>query len=324
MSSFLVTGGAGFIGSHIVDRLLADGHTVRVLDNFHAGKMENIEHNLDRIDLIEGDLRDLDAVRQSVRDIDYVLHHAALHSVHESVEDPGPSCEVNVKGTLNVLVASRDAGVKRLVMASTCAVYGANPTMPKIEDMPPDPISPYAVTKLADEHYCRMFTHLYGLETVCLRYFNVFGPRQDPNSAYAAVIPKFVTTALLGKTPTVYGDGLQSRDFTYVANNVQANILACSAPSSISGQVLNIASGMSYTLLDILKAISTILGHAVEPRFEPSRAGDIPHMEGDSTLAGKLLGFEASVGFHEGLENMVEWTIENGTADKARVGQEAR
>lgn len=307
MTSFLVTGGAGFIGSHLVDRLVQDGHKVRVLDNFHAGKMGNIEHNLDRIELIRGDLRDIDAVRQAVEGVEFVLHHAALHSVHESVEDPVPSAEVNIRGTLNVLVASRDAKVKRVVLASSCAVYGMDPDMPKTEEMPPDPISPYATTKLADEYYCRMFTHLYGLETVCLRYFNVFGPRQNADSAYAAVIPRFITAAMEGKVPTIYGDGLQSRDFTYVLDNVQANLLACAAPSSVAGRVMNIASGESYTLLDTLAAISKILDRKIEPYFEEARPGDIRHMEGDSSMARAVLGFEVSTAFEEGLRQMIAW-----------------
>ncbi len=307
MSSFLVTGGAGFIGSHIVERLLDEGHSVRVLDNFCSGKMENINHLIGKLDLVRGDLCDFDLVRKSVDGVDFVLHHAALHSVHESVEDPGPSCEVNVKGTLNVLMAARTARVKRVVFASSCSVYGMLPELPKRETTEVFPVSPYAVTKLVGEHYCRMYTELYGLETVCLRYFNVFGPRQDPHSQYSAVIPRFATAVMAGERPTIYGDGLQSRDFTYVANNVDANIRACFAPSHVSGKIINIASGQRYSLLDILTAIGNAVGVVVKPIFEEARSGDIRHMEGDSSRAKELLGFDLSVDFDTGLRRMIEW-----------------
>lgn len=313
MSRYLVTGGAGFIGSHIVDRLVNDGHEVRVFDNFFTGKRENVAHNLGKMELIEGDLRDMDAVRRAVEGIEYVLHQAALRSVPMSVEDPLPYCDVNEKGMLNLLVAARDAGVKRLVFASSSAAYGNNPALPKREDMPTAPISPYAVTKVAGECYCSMFTELYGLEAISLRYFNVFGPRQDPASQYAAVIPKFIASVIAGERPTIYGDGLQSRDFTFVWNNVEANLKACHAPSSAAGQVFNVACGERYTLLEILAAINKMLGTSVEPIFEPERAGDVKHTQGDGSKARELLGFAPSVSFMAGLEEMVRWMVEKSS-----------
>lgn len=305
MSAYLVTGGAGFIGSHIVDRLVQDGHNVRVLDNFFAGKMSNIEHNLNKIDLINGDLRDMETVARAVDGIDYVLHQAALRSVPMSVADPLPYCDVNIRGTLNLLTASRDAGVKRLVFASSSSVYGDNPALPKTEDMMPEPISPYAVTKHAGESYCRMFTKLYGLDTVSLRYFNVFGPRQDPHSQYATVIPLFITVMMRGERPVIFGDGLQSRDFTFVSNNVDANLLACTAPDS-AGEIINIACGQNHTLLRLVEIINELLGTSIEPILADERAGDVKHTKGDGSKARKLLGFEPKVDFEEGLREMVE------------------
>lgn len=306
MPVYLVTGGAGFIGSHIVDRLVQLGHKVRVLDNFATGKMANIEHNLDKIDLITGSIVDMDTVLRAVEGVDFVLHQAAIPSVPRSVDDPISSNEANITGTLNVLVAARDAGVKRVVYASSSSVYGNTPTLPKVETMPTDPLSPYALTKLAGEYYCRMFTSLYGLETVSLRYFNVFGPRQDPQSQYAAVIPKFLALMLEDKQPVIYGDGLQSRDFTYVANNVTANLLACEAPGA-AGQVFNIACGESYTLLDLVDSLNSILGKSIKPIMEPERAGDVKHSLADIEKARNVLGFAPEIGFHEGLERLVRW-----------------
>jgi UDP-glucose 4-epimerase len=303
----LVTGGAGFIGSHIVDRLVQNGEKVRVLDNFSTGKRANIEHNLGEIDLINGSLTDMGTVRRAVEGVDYVLHQGALPSVPRSVNDPIGSNDANINGTLNLLVAARDACVKRLVFASSSSVYGDSPSLPKHERMPPDPLSPYALTKLAGECYCRLFTDLYGLETVSLRYFNVFGPRQDPESQYAAVIPKFIKCMLKGERPVIYGDGLQSRDFTYVENNVEANILACSAPRAV-GEVMNIACGDRFSLLDLVDIINRILGTSIEPVFEPARPGDVKHSQADISKARELIGFEPKVGFVEGLERLVGWT----------------
>lgn len=310
MSFYLVTGGAGFIGSHIVDRLVQNGEKVRVLDNFSTGKRANIEHNLGEIDLINGSLTDMGTVRRAVEGVDYVLHQGALPSVPRSVNDPIGSNDANINGTLNLLVAARDAGVKRLVFASSSSVYGDSPSLPKHERMPPDPLSPYALTKLAGECYCRLFTDLYGLETVSLRYFNVFGPRQDPESQYAAVIPKFIKCMLKGERPVIYGDGLQSRDFTYVENNVEANILACSAPRAV-GEVMNIACGDRFSLLDLVDIINRILGTSIEPVFEPARPGDVKHSQADISKARELIGFEPKVGFVEGLERLVGWTRGN-------------
>ncbi len=306
MSLYLVTGGAGFIGSHIVDALVAQDHSVRVLDNFSTGKLTNIEHNMSRIDLREGSLTDREMVKRSVDGVDYVLHQGALPSVPRSVRDPIASNDANINGTLNLLVAARDAGVKRVVYASSSSVYGDTPTLPKHEDMPPNPLSPYALTKLGAEYYCRIFTRLYGLETVCLRYFNVFGPRQDPNSQYAAVIPKFVTTMMNGERPTIFGNGFQSRDFTFVKNNVQANILACTAPKA-AGEVINIACGARYSLLDLVDEINRLLGTAIEPVFEESRPGDVLHSQADIGKARELLGFEPSINFKQGLEELIDW-----------------
>jgi len=307
VSFYLVTGGAGFIGSHIVDRLVQDGEKVRVLDNFSTGRRANIEHNLDRIDLVEGSLTDMDTVRRAVEGVDYVLHQGALPSVPRSVNDPIGSNDANINGTLNLLVAARDAGVKRFVFASSSSVYGNSPTLPKHEDMPPDPLSPYALTKLAGERYCKLFTDLYGLETVSLRYFNVFGPRQDPESQYAAVIPKFIKCIMNGESPVIYGDGFQSRDFTYVENNVEANLLACSAPRA-AGEVLNIACGDRFSLLDLVDVINRILGTSIEPAFEPARPGDVKHSQADISKAREIIGFEPKVGFVEGLERLISWT----------------
>jgi UDP-glucose 4-epimerase len=304
VSTFLVTGGAGFIGSNIVERLVAQRTVVRVLDNFSTGKRANIEPWLDRLELVEGDVRHLETVRRAVKGVDYVLHQAAIPSVPRSVDDPLESHACNATATLNVLLAARDAGVRRVVYASSCAAYGDSPELPKREDMATDPLSPYAVSKLAGEHYCRAASEVYGLETVALRYFNVFGPRQDPASEYAAVIPAFVTLALDGERPVVYGDGLQSRDFVYVANVVDANLLACRA-EGVAGQVFNVACGERITLLALLEALERIMGREVRPRFEPERPGDVRHSVATIEKARTGLGYEPGVGFEEGLRRTV-------------------
>lgn len=306
MSLYLVTGGAGFIGSHIVDRLVELSEHVRVLDNFATGKIENIQHNLDKIHLIRGSLVDLETVRQAVNGVDYVLHQGAIPSVPRSVSDPIGSNEANINGTLNLLVAARDAGVKRVVYASSSSVYGDTPTLPKTEDMPTNPLSPYALTKLAGEYYCRMFYSLFGLETVALRYFNVFGPRQDPTSQYSAVIPKFLSLMLEDRRPVINGDGLQSRDFTYVVNNVSANLLACTKPN-VAGEILNIACGESFTLLDLVDSLNRIAGKSIEPVFGPAQPGDIKDSLAGIEKAESLLGFKPTVGFHEGVERTAAW-----------------
>jgi UDP-glucose 4-epimerase len=306
LSKYLVTGGAGFIGSHIVDRLVQDGQEVRVLDNLSTGKLSNIQHNLGEIEFMQESLADLDAVKRAVEGVDYVLHQGAIPSVPRSVADPLASNEAGVNGTLNLLVAARDAGVKRVVYASSSSVYGDSPTLPKHEKMETKPLSPYAITKLAGEHYLRVFCEIYGLETVSLRYFNVFGPRQDPTNQYAAVIPKFITIMIRGDRPPIYGDGLQSRDFTYVSNNVNANLLACEAPG-VGGEVFNIACGARYTLLDLVAAVNGILGTKIEPILEAERPGEVKHSQAEISKARERMGFEPGTTFQEGLEILVKW-----------------
>jgi UDP-glucose 4-epimerase len=305
MTHYLVTGGAGFIGSHIVETLLEDGKRARVLDNLSTGRMENIAPFLNRVEFIEGDLRDEDTVRRAVEGIDYVLHQGAIPSVNRSVQEPIPTETANVVGTLNLLLAARDAGVRRVVYASSSSVYGDSPTLPKVETMTPRPKSPYAVSKVAMEYHCRVFTELHGLETVGLRYFNVFGPRQDPTSEYAAVIPKFITAMLRGEAPTIYGDGTQSRDFTYVSNVVAANLLATSAPS-MAGRVFNAALGDRCTLLELVDTVNGILDMKIEPNFEPARPGDVKHSQADINLI-RECGYQAQVDFRTGLGKTVDW-----------------
>jgi nucleoside-diphosphate-sugar epimerase len=314
MSVMLVTGGAGFIGSHLAHRLIDLGHDVRVLDNFSTGRRENIAPVLGRIELIEADVRDLAVVRKAVSGVDVVFHEAALASVPRSVDDPVTSNEVNVVGTLNVLEASRDAGVSRVVYASSSSVYGDSRELPKLEQMPPAPESPYAVGKLAGEHYCRVFSRLYGLDCVALRYFNVFGPRQDPSSQYAAVVPIFITSLLDGSTPIIHGDGEQSRDFTFIDNVVAANILAAEAPLC-AGEVMNIACGKTATVNALFGALREIVGSAVQARHVDPRPGDVKHSFADISKARRLLGFSPSVGFEEGLKRTVSWF-----RDGARLG----
>ncbi len=311
MSKYLVTGGAGFIGSHIVEELLKRGARVRVLDNFSTGKRENIKFPdlpndiVDRsLELIEGDIRDLEVCRRACDGVDYVLHQAALRSVPKSLDDPGATNEVNVNGTLNVLLAAKEKGVRRVVYASSSSVYGDSNHLPQQEDQKPSPISPYAVSKLVGEYYCSVFSKIYGLETISLRYFNVFGQRQDPQSEYAAVIPKFIQAALRGKPLEIHGDGLQTRDFTYVSNVVGANILATKVPNT-NGEVVNIACGKRYSILDIGKGIGEVLGRKLEFHHTKSRTGDVRHTLADISLAMRLLGYEVRVDFIEGLTKTI-------------------
>jgi len=311
MATFLVTGGAGFIGSNITRALLDAGDTVRVLDNFATGRRDNLSGIEESVALYEEDIRDLEAIRPAFEGADYVLHQAALPSVPRSVKDPVSTTEANVNGTLNVLIAARDAGVKRVVMASSSSVYGSNPELPKHEGMRPLPISPYAASKLADEAYAASFTHVYGLETVCLRYFNVFGPRQDPTSQYAAVIPLFVTLLLRGERPTIFGDGEQSRDFTYVANVIQANIRAATSPGG-SGQAFNIACGSRISLNELLAHLNDIIGTNIEPIYTESRPGDVKHSLADISAAREAFGYDPQVSTREGLEHVVEWYRQAG------------
>ena len=304
--TYLVTGGAGFIGSHLVDALLERGHTVRVMDNLVTGRRENLAHVLDKIEFFEDSITDLDAVRRAMDGVDYVLHQAAIPSVPRSVADPIASNDSNVTGTLNVLLAARDAGVKRVVYAASSSAYGDVESEYKAEDMTPRPLSPYAVSKLAGEYYCQVFHHVYGLETVALRYFNVFGPRQDPTSQYAAVIPIFITALMEGRPPTVHGDGLQTRDFTYVANVVEANLLACHA-EGVSGEVFNIACGQKYSILELVDVLNELMGSRIEPVHTPPRPGDIRHSRADISKARRMLGYRPTVDFREGLSRTIEW-----------------
>jgi nucleoside-diphosphate-sugar epimerase len=314
MASYLVTGGAGFIGSNIVAELVQRDECVRVLDNFSTGRRENLALLLERIDLIEGDLRDLPTVRRAVEGVDYVLHQAALPSVQRSVDDPLATHAANATSTLHLLTAARDAGVRRVVYASSSSIYGDSPTLPKQEDMRLAPKSPYAVSKLAGEQYCCAFANVYGLETVCLRYFNVFGPRQDPTSQYSAVIPIFITAMLRSEPPTIHGDGHQSRDFTYVSNVVQINLLAATTPG-VTGRVFNVACGQRYTLLDLLAALNDILGVHLAPIHTVPRPGDVRHSLAEITAAQEDLGYRAEVDFHEGLRRTVAWFRERTTTE---------
>jgi len=302
----LVTGGAGFIGSHVVERLLANGEKVRILDNFSTGKPANVAPFQGRVEIVEGDLRDPAALARAVAGCEVVYQQAALRSVPRSIDDPLANNDVNVTGILQLLVAAKKAGVRRVVYASSSSVYGDDPTLPKVETQTPRPISPYAASKIMGEYYCRIYSQLYGLETVSLRYFNVFGPRQDPESKYAAVIPRFITAALAGEAAEVHGDGLQSRDFTYVDNVVDANLLAGSVPG-VAGEAFNVACGGRFTLLDVLAAIEKGLGHPVARKHEEARAGDVKHTLADISKVRRMLGYEPKVDFEEGMRRTVDW-----------------
>lgn len=302
---YLVTGGAGFIGSNIVTTLLAKGQDVRVLDNFSSGKEENLADVHDLIEIVNGDIRDFWTVSRAMKGIDYVLHQAALPSVPRSVDNPLTSNVVNIDGTLNVLEAARQAGVKKLVTASSSSVYGESEELPKHEEMIPSPLSPYAITKLTNEYYCRVYWQLYKLPTVCLRYFNVFGPRQDPNGDYAPVIPKFIQAMAKGRQPVIFGDGEQSRDFTYVENAVQANLLAAEN-DDIAGDVFNVACGAQYTLNDLVAKLKEIMKVAVDPIYDPPRPGDIKHSFAAIDKL-KRFGYNPTVMFDEGLRRTVEF-----------------
>jgi UDP-glucose 4-epimerase len=302
----LVTGGGGFIGSHLVRRLLDEGHEVRVLDNFATGRRENLLEILDAIELIEGDIQSDERAHTAVRGCEVVFHQAALPSVPRSIQDPLTTNAVSVTGTLNVLLAARDADVRRVIFSSSSSIYGAGKELPKREDMVALPISPYAVGKLAAEGYCRAFSEVYDLETVCLRYFNVFGPRQDPLSQYAAVIPNFISAFLREEPSTVYGDGEQTRDFTYVDNVVQANVLAAEA-RDVSGRTYNVACGKSISLNQIIDQLQQLTGHDLEPVYVDRRAGDVPHSLADVSRATRDLGYAPEVCFEEGLQRTLEF-----------------
>jgi nucleoside-diphosphate-sugar epimerase len=308
MALYLITGIGGFIGSSIARALLARGDRVRGVDNFSTGKRQNLASILDRIEFRESDILDLDAMHKACAAADYVFHQAAIPSVPKSVLDPLGSNRANVDGTVNVLVAARDAKVKRVIYAASSSAYGDTPTLPKHEGMKPDPISPYAVAKLAGEHYMTSFHRCYGLETVSLRYFNVFGPSQDPSSAYSGVLAKFITAMLRGEKPTIFGDGEQSRDFTYIDNAVQGNLLACTAPAArVAGQVFNVATGRRITLNEVFRALQKLTGHSGDPAFSPERGGDIKHSLADISKAADGLGYRPSVDFEEGLRRTVDW-----------------
>ena len=300
MATYLVTGGAGFIGSHLAEELVMRGEKVRVIDNFFSGKEENMASFINEVEFYEGDIRDKALMEKVMSGVDYVLHHAAVASVPRSVENPEESTEVNVGGTLNVLRRASENKVKRLVYAGSSSAYGNSNTSKKSEQELPDPISPYAVTKLAGEYYCRSFAAIYNLETVVLRYFNVFGERQDPNSLYSAVIPLFCAAAKEKRRATIYGTGEQTRDFTYVKNNVEANMLAATVPG-ISGQTFNIACGQTISLLELHAAINRVMGTDLKPLMAPPRVGDVMHSSADITKARKLLGYDPKFTFEEGL-----------------------
>lgn len=304
--NFLVTGGAGFIGSHIVDALVKNGDKVKVLDDFSSGRRENLKALLNKIKLIEGDIRDKALVNSAMPGVDYVLHQAALRSVPKSLGDPELYNDVNINGTLNILNAAQQARVKRVVFASSSSIYGERDVFPQKEDLLPLLISPYALTKLAGEYYCRIFSELYGLETVSLRYFNVFGPRQSLENQYAVVIPKFITCMLKDENPPVHGDGQQTRDFTYVENIVQANIKSAVSPG-VKSEVFNIACGQAYSVLDIINHINKILKKSIEPKFIPPRPGDVKDTLADIAKAQKLIGFAPKVGFEQGLKKTIEY-----------------
>jgi nucleoside-diphosphate-sugar epimerase len=309
---YLVTGGAGFIGSNIVKKLLENGEFVRVVDNLITGKEENIKEFFGNknFEFIRKDITDLKVCKDAVKDIDFVLHQAAVPSVQRSVEDPLTSNNANILGTLNMLLASKDAKVKKFVYASSSSIYGDNPELPKKEDFPVRPISPYALTKYAGERYCQIFWQIYGLPTVCLRYFNVFGPKQDPFSQYSAVIPKFIDCFLQEKRPVIFGNGEQSRDFTFVENVVQANLLAVNSNEKASGGVFNIACFNSTNLNQLVRYLQEITGKNLEPGYQPVRKGDVPHSLADISKAKNILGYKPEINFKEGLQKTFAWFYE--------------
>lgn len=306
MATYLVTGGAGFIGSNIVDELLKRGNSVKVLDDFSTGREENVRHFAGEVDLIRGDIRNADTVDGAVKDVDFVIHQAALASVPRSIDNPVETSEVNVQGTLNLLDAAVRHSVRRFVYASSSSVYGDSEALPKVETMEPRPKSPYAVTKLCGEWYCSVISEIHGLPTVSLRYFNVFGPRQDPNSQYAAVIPIFVRQLLEGQSPTIYGDGEQSRDFTFISNVVEANIRGCEANTQ-GAKVYNVACGDRFDLNYLYGRLKSLLGSGLEAQYGPPRQGDVKHSQADIGAVSKELGFKVGIGFEEGLETTVDW-----------------
>ena len=313
---FVITGGAGFIGSNTVDELVRRGHSVVVLDDLSSGKEENLAEIRNKITLIKGSITDIEVVRKAMHEAEYVIHLAARTSVPKSVKDPIETNRINIDGTLNVLVAARDAKVKRIVFAASSSAYGETPTLPKIETMEPQPISPYGVTKYVGELYAQTFGRCYGLENVSLRYFNIFGPRQEPSSPYSGVLAKFCTAFLEDTQPVIFGDGEQTRDFTYVENAVQANLLACEAPN-VSGKVFNVGVGGRFSLNQTVTLLSDISGKKLEPKYEPARDGDIRDSQADISQAREFLGYEPSVTFDEGLRRTFEWYRATQEREKA-------
>jgi len=324
MARYLITGIAGFIGSALARAVLAQGDEVRGVDNFSTGRSENLEEIRDLIEFREADILDLDAMHDACRGVDYIFHEAAIASVPKSVLDPAGNNRANVDGTLNVLIAARDAKVKRIVYAASSAAYGDNPIQPKREDMSPDPISPYAVSKLAAEQYMISFYRCYQLETVCLRYFNIFGPRQDPTSPYSGVLAKFISQMLARERPTILGDGETSRDFTHVDDAVQANLLASKAPAEeVVGRVFNVATGRPSSLNETFRILKKLTGYDGDPGYGPERAGDVKHSRADISKAEKHLGYKPRVNFEQGLKNTVDWyrTQMNRPAEGLTVGE---
>jgi nucleoside-diphosphate-sugar epimerase len=305
MASSLITGGCGFIGSHIAEALVAEGHAVRVFDNLATGRLENLKGFADLVEFVRGDIREPAALQAAMRGVEYVYHEAALVSVAISVERPEENDAINIRGTLNVLQAARAAGARRVVFASSAAVYGNNPDLPKREEMLPEPESPYALAKLAGEHYLRLFSQLYGLQTVVLRYFNVFGPRQDARSMYSGVISKFAADLQAGRTPTIFGDGGQTRDFVFVKDIAQANLLAMRSDKVGRGEAFNVATNTKHTLLDLLTTLQRLTGRSGQPHFEPARAGDIRHSYADISKAQRVLGYQPQFSLEAGLRALL-------------------
>ena len=305
MSQYLITGGAGFIGSHIAEELVGQGHAVRIFDNLSSGHLHNLDHIKTKVEFVKGDVRDLEAIRAAAKGVEYVFHEAALVSVFESVEKPFDNHDINMTGVLNVLTAAKEAGAKRLVFASSAAIYGNDPALPKREDMRPQPASPYAAGKIVGEYYLSIFAQLYGLQTVSLRYFNVFGPRQDPKSMYSGVISKFTDDIKNGRTPTIFGDGQQTRDFVFVKDIVQANIKAMHSPKAGNGEAFNVATGQTASLLDMLGVLGDLTGRKIVPVLKEARKGDIRHSSADASRARTLLGFEPKFTLHTGLAELL-------------------
>ena len=312
MALNLVTGGGGFIGSHITERLLSEGQDVRVVDDFSTGRRENLEFvagssRWGRLEVLPGDITDMDLARRATKDVEFVFHQAAIPSVPRSVADPAASNAANVTGTLNLLIAARDAGVKRFIYASSSSVYGESPTLPKVETMPPEPLSPYAISKLAGELYAKAFHRLYRFPTIGLRYFNVFGPRQDPGSEYAAVVPRFITAIARGGKPVIFGDGEQTRDFTYISNAVDANILASRCGEAAFGGSYNVACGRRVSLIELVAMINRIFDTTIQPDHSATRAGDVKHSLADIGAAAEKLGYRPAMGLEEGLALTATW-----------------